>query len=82
MKRGYRLGWTKNAVFGHKICQLGAKLYFYDAKPNSFISKFFPNMGKGDKRSKKGKIWRGSYGNSRPNQKQQDKKKIEKKKNE
>jgi 30S ribosomal protein S31 len=23
-------------------------------------------MGKGDKRSKKGKIWRGSYGNSRP----------------
>jgi 30S ribosomal protein S31 len=23
-------------------------------------------MGKGDKRSKRGKIWRGSYGNSRP----------------
>ena len=23
-------------------------------------------MGKGDKRSKKGKIWRGSYGKSRP----------------
>ena len=23
-------------------------------------------MGKGDKRSKKGKIWRGSYGNARP----------------
>lgn len=23
-------------------------------------------MGKGDKRSKKGKIWRGSHGNSRP----------------
>jgi len=23
-------------------------------------------MGRGDKRSKKGKIWRGSYGNSRP----------------
>lgn len=23
-------------------------------------------MGKGDKRSKKGKIWRGSYGNTRP----------------
>lgn len=23
-------------------------------------------MGKGDKRSRKGKIWRGSYGNARP----------------
>jgi 30S ribosomal protein S31 len=23
-------------------------------------------MGKGDKRTKKGKIWRGSHGNSRP----------------
>lgn len=23
-------------------------------------------MGKGDRRSKKGKIWRGSYGNARP----------------
>ena len=23
-------------------------------------------MGRGDKRSKKGKIWRSSYGNSRP----------------
>ncbi len=23
-------------------------------------------MGKGDKKSKKGKIWRGSYGNTRP----------------
>jgi 30S ribosomal protein S31 len=47
----------------------------------SFLN-FFPIMGKGDKRSKKGKIWRGSYGNSRPSQKQQDKKKNEKKKNE
>lgn len=39
-------------------------------------------MGKGDKRSKKGKIWRGSYGNSRPNTKQENKKKVEKKKQE
>ena len=23
-------------------------------------------MGKGDKKSKRGKIWRGSYGNSHP----------------
>ncbi len=23
-------------------------------------------MGKGDRRSKKGKIWRGSFGNARP----------------
>jgi len=23
-------------------------------------------MGKGDKRSKRGKIWRGSHGNARP----------------
>lgn len=26
-------------------------------------------MGKGDKRSKRGKIWSGSYGNSRPHKK-------------
>ncbi len=39
-------------------------------------------MGKGDKRSKKGKIWRGSYGNSRPSTKQETKKKVEKKKQE
>ncbi|MCB9299808.1 MAG: 30S ribosomal protein THX [Lewinellaceae bacterium] len=38
-------------------------------------------MGKGDKKSKKGKTWRGSYGNSRPSPKQENKKKIEKKKN-
>ena len=31
-------------------------------------------MGKGDKRSKKGKIVRGSYGNSRPNPNEQKKK--------
>ena len=24
------------------------------------------NMGRGDRRTKKGKIWRASYGNSRP----------------
>lgn len=38
-------------------------------------------MGKGDKKSKRGKIWRGSNGNSRPNPKQMNKKKAEKKKN-
>ncbi|MFK7936518.1 MAG: 30S ribosomal protein THX [Saprospiraceae bacterium] len=26
-------------------------------------------MGKGDKRSRRGKIWRGSYGKARPKQK-------------
>jgi ribosomal small subunit protein bTHX len=26
-------------------------------------------MGKGDKRSRKGKVWRGSYGNTRPRNK-------------
>ena len=26
-------------------------------------------MGRGDKRSRKGKIWRGSFGNSRPTEK-------------
>lgn len=26
-------------------------------------------MGRGDKRSRKGKIWRASYGNSRPKMK-------------
>lgn len=26
-------------------------------------------MGKGDKRSRKGKVWRGSYGNTRPKKK-------------
>jgi ribosomal small subunit protein bTHX len=29
-------------------------------------SKTIIQMGKGDKRSKRGKIWRGSFGNSRP----------------
>jgi 30S ribosomal protein S31 len=41
-------------------------------------------MGKGDKRSKKGKIVRGSYGKSRPNpskQKKNEKEKQESKKN-
>ncbi len=28
-------------------------------------------MGRGDKRSRKGKIWRGSFGNSRPTAKNQ-----------
>ncbi len=30
-------------------------------------------MGRGDKRSRKGKIWRGSYGNSRPTAKNEAK---------
>ena len=34
-------------------------------------------MGKGDKKSKKGKIWRGSYGKTRP--KKNEKKKGDKK---
>ena len=34
-------------------------------------------MGKGDKKTKKGKIWRGSHGNTRP---KSDKKKDEGKK--
>lgn len=28
-------------------------------------------MGRGDKRSRKGKIWRGSFGNSRPTAKRE-----------
>jgi len=32
-------------------------------------------MGKGDKKSKKGKIWRGTHGKTRPKKKQQEKKK-------
>ncbi len=35
-------------------------------------------MGKGDRKSKKGKIWRGSYGNTRP--KKEEKKTEDKKK--
>jgi 30S ribosomal protein S31 len=35
-------------------------------------------MGKGDKRSKKGKIVRGSYGNSRPNPSEEKKKERKK----
>lgn len=35
-------------------------------------------MGKGDKRSKKGKISRGSYGNARPNSSKLKKKEKEK----
>lgn len=30
-----------------------------------FDASFITDMGQGDKKSKKGKIWRGSYGNSR-----------------
>ena len=37
-------------------------------------------MGKGDKRSKRGKIWRGSYGKARPSA--SNMKKIEKQKKE
>ena len=32
-------------------------------------------MGKGDKKSKKGKIFRGSHGKTRPKKKQKEKKK-------
>ena len=32
-------------------------------------------MGKGDKKSKKGKIWRGTHSKTRPKKKQQEKKK-------
>jgi len=39
-------------------------------------------MGKGDKRSKRGKIWRGSYGKSRPKAKNVEKKNDDAKKNE
>jgi ribosomal small subunit protein bTHX len=35
-------------------------------------------MGKGDKRSKKGKRWHKSYGNTRPKPSKDDKKKEEK----
>lgn len=39
-------------------------------------------MGKGDKKSKRGKIWRGSYGKTRPKttDKPKDDKKVDKKK--
>lgn len=30
-------------------------------------------MGKGDKKSRKGKIWRGSFGNRRPKKKKKKK---------
>ncbi len=32
-------------------------------------------MGKGDRRTRRGKIWRGSYGKSRPKKKKKAKKK-------
>jgi 30S ribosomal protein S31 len=35
-------------------------------------------MGKGDKRSRRGKIWRGSTGKSRPKKKKKREKKKEK----
>ncbi|MBV6655065.1 MAG: 30S ribosomal protein THX [Mameliella sp.] len=38
-------------------------------------------MGKGDKRTKKGKRWNGSYGNSRPKPEDEQKKKEAKQKN-
>jgi 30S ribosomal protein S31 len=33
------------------------------------------NMGKGDQRTKRGKIWRGTSGNTRPKKKKEKKKK-------
>jgi ribosomal small subunit protein bTHX len=38
-----------------------------------FFIKNNTKMGKGDKKSTKGKIWRGSYGNTRPKGKSQSK---------
>ena len=38
-------------------------------------------MGKGDKRTKRGKIWRGSYGKYRPKQKNVEKDDADTKKN-
>lgn len=35
-------------------------------------------MGKGDKRTKRGKIWRGSHGNTRPKKKKLYKQKAQK----
>jgi len=31
-------------------------------------------MGKGDRKTRRGKIWRGTYGNTRPRKKKKDKK--------
>lgn len=37
-----------------------------DGRNDLTLSPKSSDMGKGDKRSKRGKIWRGSFGNSRP----------------
>jgi 30S ribosomal protein S31 len=33
-------------------------------------------MGKGDRKTKRGKLWRGSHGKSRPRKKKKTKKKV------
>jgi 30S ribosomal protein S31 len=35
----------------------------------NFLKKGVVTMGKGDRRTKRGKIWRGSFGKSRPSKK-------------
>lgn len=42
---------------------------------SSNISTWRMNMGKGDQRTKRGKIWRGTSGKTRPKKKKEKKKK-------
>jgi len=42
---------------------------WYEGCRDSFQAKEEKRMGRGDKRSKKGKIWRGTHGKARPKKK-------------
>jgi 30S ribosomal protein S31 len=47
---------------------------WYEAKLNNMCTRRM-NMGKGDQRTKRGKIWRGTSGKTRPKKKKEKKKK-------
>jgi 30S ribosomal protein S31 len=51
-----------------------------DLQPtSSFLMEVDRPMGKGDRRTRRGKIWRGTYGNTRPKKKKKASQKTAKK---
>ncbi len=54
----YKYVVSKTRILGHCMKSDGNRLYLYP--------KLFSIMGRGDKKSKRGKIFKGSFGKSRP----------------
>jgi 30S ribosomal protein S31 len=51
---------VQNALFSNVFYSLGFTFYFYTSRFKKIV------MGRGDKKTKKGKIFKGSFGKSRP----------------